>query len=206
MRISELSAEAGVPVATIKYYLREKLLPEGLRTSPTQAAYGAVHVQRLRVIRALVESGVSIAETRKVIAALNAPPSSPYELLAVAHAAVAPEVEEGIDTSAALDLFVRLGGNLERYDATQLAVLARALRTVERSGFSLPPEVLDAYVVAARQIAEAETAGIPTESRDSVVRYVVLGTVMAEPVILALRRMAEQVVAAEHFGGRAESA
>ncbi|WP_152669033.1 MerR family transcriptional regulator, partial [Xanthomonas perforans] len=28
MRISELSATSGVPVATIKYYPRERLLPE----------------------------------------------------------------------------------------------------------------------------------------------------------------------------------
>ena len=39
MRISELSARTGVPVATIKYYLREGLLPEGERTAPTQATY-----------------------------------------------------------------------------------------------------------------------------------------------------------------------
>ena len=40
MRISELSAQTGVPVPTIKYYLREGLLPEGERSAPTQAAYG----------------------------------------------------------------------------------------------------------------------------------------------------------------------
>ena len=39
MRISELSARSGVSVATIKYYLRERVLPEGERTSATQATY-----------------------------------------------------------------------------------------------------------------------------------------------------------------------
>ena len=37
MRISQLSGEAGIPVATIKYYLREGLLHDGLLTSATQA-------------------------------------------------------------------------------------------------------------------------------------------------------------------------
>ncbi|MCR2785305.1 MULTISPECIES: hypothetical protein [unclassified Microbacterium] len=32
-------------------------------------------------------------------------------------------------------------------------------------------------------------------------RYVVLGTVLSEQVLLALRRVAEQVVSAERFGG-----
>lgn len=31
MRISELSRRSGVPMATIKYYRREGLLPEGAR-------------------------------------------------------------------------------------------------------------------------------------------------------------------------------
>ena len=89
MRISELSARTGVTVATIKYYLREGLLPEGARSSPTQATYERAHVERLRVIRALIESGVSIAESRKVLAALDHPPASAHDLLGAAHAAVA---------------------------------------------------------------------------------------------------------------------
>ena len=87
MRISELSEQTGVPVPTIKYYLREGLLPEGERTSATQAVYGEKHVERLRVIRALLDAGVSIAETPRVVAALDDPPASPHELLGTAHAA-----------------------------------------------------------------------------------------------------------------------
>src|SRR6478752_4591497 len=66
MRISELAGATGVTVPTIKYYLREGLLSEGARTSATQAEYGEDHVRRLRVVRALIESGVTVAETRKV--------------------------------------------------------------------------------------------------------------------------------------------
>jgi DNA-binding transcriptional MerR regulator len=38
MRIGELSKVTGVPVPTIKYYLREGLLPAGELSSPNQAA------------------------------------------------------------------------------------------------------------------------------------------------------------------------
>nr|MDT0525976.1 MerR family DNA-binding transcriptional regulator [Streptomyces sp. DSM 41633] len=37
MRLAELSERSGVPTATIKYYLREGLLPAGRRISATQA-------------------------------------------------------------------------------------------------------------------------------------------------------------------------
>src|SRR3954464_8089995 len=57
MRISELSRETGVPVATIKFYLRERLLSPGRSTAATQAEYGQVHVDRLRLIRALTDAG-----------------------------------------------------------------------------------------------------------------------------------------------------
>ena len=40
MRIGELSRATEVPVPTIKYYLREGLLPHGELSSPNQASYG----------------------------------------------------------------------------------------------------------------------------------------------------------------------
>ena len=102
MRISELSAETGVSVATIKYYLRERLLfgrtPHRRPPRPTTTED---HVRRLRVIRALIESGVSVADTRSVIASLDDPPPSPHELLGAAHAAVTPHFDGEIDASAA---------------------------------------------------------------------------------------------------------
>jgi hypothetical protein len=51
-----------------------------------------------------------------------------------------------------------------------------------------------------RQIAEFEIANLPAESPAAAVRYVVLGTVLLEPVILALRRAAEQEASARRFG------
>ena len=53
MRISALAAAAGLPVATVKFYLREGLLHPGVATSATQANYDDSHVRRLRLIRAL---------------------------------------------------------------------------------------------------------------------------------------------------------
>lgn len=55
MKIAELSRRSGVPTSSIKFYLRDGLLPAGSRTAHNQADYGERHVERLALIRALRE-------------------------------------------------------------------------------------------------------------------------------------------------------
>ena len=200
MRISELSTETGVPVATIKYYLREKLLPEGERTSPTQAVYGPAHVERLRLIRALADAGVGIAASRQVISALDDPPANPNHLLGMAHAAVSPPALDDLDLSAAEALISRWGWNPDACGPQQLAGVARALDTLDRAGFTVPEATMDAYLAGIRRMVDAEIDAIPTTSTDAAVRYVVLGTVLVEPLLLALRRVAEEFVSGDRYG------
>src|SRR5690349_17506711 len=89
MRISELSRRSGVPVATIKFYLRERLLHDGELTSVTQARYDESHLARLQLIRALTgPAGLSLAKTREVLALIDDPPAPTLDLLGTAHAIV----------------------------------------------------------------------------------------------------------------------
>jgi DNA-binding transcriptional MerR regulator len=55
LRIGELAEASGVPVPTIKHYLREGLLPEGVKTSRNMAYYPAELVERVRLIKRLQE-------------------------------------------------------------------------------------------------------------------------------------------------------
>jgi DNA-binding transcriptional MerR regulator len=55
LKISELATEAGVPVATVRHYLREGLLPEGEKTSRNMAYYPPDLVERIRLIKQLQE-------------------------------------------------------------------------------------------------------------------------------------------------------
>jgi DNA-binding transcriptional MerR regulator len=55
LRISELAERSGVPVATIRHYLREGLLPEPVRTSRNMAYYSPEFVDRIRLIKQLQE-------------------------------------------------------------------------------------------------------------------------------------------------------
>jgi DNA-binding transcriptional MerR regulator len=201
MRISELSSQTGVPVATIKFYLRERLLHEGMRTSATQAQYDEGHVARLRLVRALLgPGGLSVAAAHRVIQAIANPPPSVHELLGLAASAVArpgvatdgqPRVEE---------LMQRWGWQIDEKDRPTHAALEDALRALDEAGFEMSEEALDVYVEHMRQIAEHEIENVPTDSPTAAVRYVVLGTVLIEPVILALRRLAQAEASARRFG------
>ncbi|HKJ35573.1 MAG TPA: MerR family transcriptional regulator [Solirubrobacterales bacterium] len=55
LKISELASEADVPVATVRHYLREGLLPEGEKTSRNMAYYPPELVERIRLIKQLQE-------------------------------------------------------------------------------------------------------------------------------------------------------
>lgn len=55
MKISELAEAAAVPVATVRHYLREELLPEGRKTSRNMAYYPPELVDRIRLIKLLQE-------------------------------------------------------------------------------------------------------------------------------------------------------
>lgn len=50
MKIGDLSRQFDVPVETIRYYEREKLLPVPERTEGNYRIYGAAHADRLRFI------------------------------------------------------------------------------------------------------------------------------------------------------------
>jgi DNA-binding transcriptional MerR regulator len=55
MRMRDLEKASGVGRETIRYYIREGLLPEPERTSRNSANYSQVHVDRLRAIKRLQE-------------------------------------------------------------------------------------------------------------------------------------------------------
>ena len=200
MRISQLAERSNVPIATIKYYLREGLLHEGELTSATQARYDQSHVQRLRLVRALIGSGgLSVAGARTVIEQLDGPHEHVGEVLGIAQGSVTVPANSDVDLSRAVALVEQWGWLIDPGDTRTLTALASALDGLDAAGFELPDGALDHYVEHMAGIAETEVAGIPTESVDAAVRYVVLGTVLVEPLLLALRRLAQQDASARRF-------
>lgn len=205
MRISELSRTGGVPVATVKYYLRAGLLHQGRRTSATQAQYDESHVARLRLVRALLGTGgLSVGAARDVLAQLDDPPESMHELLGGARQRVDGSDDAATDTAAATALLAELGWPVE-VDEAFLRPLAAALEAMDAAEFELPPGRMRDYADVMREVAEREVGDVPDDSREAAVRYVVLGTVLVEPLLLALRRLAHADASSRRFGADARA-
>jgi DNA-binding transcriptional MerR regulator len=197
VRISELAAATGVPLHTLKYYLREGLLMPGEATSRTRAEYGEEHVERVRLVRALVEhGGVGISGVRAILEALAAPPPSRHDLLGVAHCALptpAAQHPVGAEVLALVeDLSWRVGP-----DSPALHSLTAAIGAARAAGVDLPADLLRRYAVTMAEVAEVDVSvATRSPSAEQAMRTVVLGTVMLDPVLVALRRVAQEAVSA----------
>jgi DNA-binding transcriptional MerR regulator len=203
MRISALAAEAGLPVATVKFYLRQRLLHPGIATSATQADYDESHVRRLRVIRALTGSvGLSVQQARSILELIDDPGDDLYATLGRAVGALPPETEPLEASVEDSDPYPRARAALEAlgqvYDPGFAAVaqLEAALQATEAAGMPLSEDRLLEYGRHLREIAAYDLERMPPEPH-AAVEYTVLGTALFEPVLLALRRLAHQDVAAQ---------
>jgi DNA-binding transcriptional MerR regulator len=113
--IPELSERTGTPAATIKYYVREGLLPAGDRVGGNRTEYTDEHERRLKLIRAMLEVGkLSIAAVRTVLDALDEPDAP------VVHAFDA--AQQAVSRSAVPDIAPPSVPALDRVDA----LIARA--------------------------------------------------------------------------------
>lgn len=195
MRISELSERSGVPVATVKYYLREGLLAPGEMLNARQSDYNDGHLARLHLIRGLVHVlGASVSQVREVLTILDDTDDAPLEAMGKATAAL-PTISESKTTDSqshqtrAIRLLDHLG---YRYDPGSPTVqqLNSALELADSIGISVDDDQATIYGEVARRIAEADFTRIPWDDPDHATAFAVLGTVVYEPVLLALRRLA----------------
>ncbi len=67
MRISELSAYSKTPATAIRFYLRQGLLPQPLKTSKTMAYYTEKHLKTLLEIRKGKQKGLALEDIKKIV-------------------------------------------------------------------------------------------------------------------------------------------
>lgn len=208
MRISELSRRTGVPVASIKYYVREGLLPAGQLTSPNQASYDETHEHRLRLIRALLDVGdLSVSAAADVLKAVDDPERPVHKVLGEATARITARAGDQEDAAAesARDkvtaLIQRQGWKAPETCASAEA-LAEALAAMERLGHrSFADELLDLYAEAAQHVARADLAYVARNTQiPDLVEAVVVHTVLGEAALTALRRLAHVDASARQYG------
>ncbi|MFI6874171.1 MerR family transcriptional regulator [Streptomyces sp. NPDC050400] len=212
MRLAELSERGGVPVGTIKYYLREGLLPPGRRVSATQAEYDEAHLRRLNLVRALIQIGrVPVATAREVLGhiddeslgttfrvgaamwALPHPPEAPADDPTTA------EVTAGVD---------RFLGDLGWHHAREIGALSPSYRqlvttmaTLTRLGYTIGPDTLAAYAAHMESVARLDLDQLDAFDDDrEKAEAAVAGAVLFEPVLAALRRLAQEEHTTRRYG------
>ncbi len=212
MRIAALSSATGVSVATLKYYLREGLVPPGRATAVNQADYDDSHVRRVRLVRALLELGhLSIADVAAVVAAVDDDDVPIHDAFALAQdamarpatPAIAPDDPRLAAARAMVDAFVTHHQLRIRPEAAVRDMLAGALVKLGEFGFvSFDPDTpapyddgsgpaqFEAFVEFFRMMAALELGSVPDTDRSAQTEVTVVGTVAVEVAMAAIRRMA----------------
>lgn len=225
--MSGLSQATGVSVATLKYYLREGLLHPGRATSRTQADYDDSHVERVRLVRALSDvGGLDLTTVGRVLDAISGDDVERLGVLGAAQRSllgadlvdIAPAdaacahpggplsavALPGPATSRAHAWLARRGWLVDPRDPV-IGDLDRAWTACDDVGLGLDEARMDGYADAVEAVAVIDVDSVPPEPH-AALRQVVLGTVLVDPVLAALRRLAQQHTAVTRAAGENHTA
>ena len=203
--MAELSVRSGVSIPAIKFYLREQLLPPGRRGAPNQARYDEHHLRRLRLIRALLDvGGLSVAATRAVFEKVADPERSVHTALGAARHVV-PGRHDDPAFRRAGDTVARLAERRHWSvgpDTPGIETLTEVIATFYRlDRDSTVARLLDDYAVVAEHLAEREIAAVADAGDlDPLAEGVVIGTVLGDVVLSALRRITHEGAWARRSG------
>ncbi|MER6758413.1 MerR family transcriptional regulator [Micromonospora echinofusca] len=198
VRISELSRQSGVSVPTIKFYLREGLLPAGLPTGRNQADYSERHLRRIRLIRTLTGiAGLDLSSVREILAAIDDEDLTLRDAYQVLDQALYLDGSETLGREAVdcareevADLAEALGWSRES-SLSGGEVLAHVLAGLRSLGCEAEVSFFTSYARAAEQLVVSEldlvAAEGGTEKGPAIVRSVLFGVALS-----ALRRMAHE--------------
>jgi DNA-binding transcriptional MerR regulator len=220
--VSELAARAGLSTASIKFYLRQGLLRTGDPRAEKKAYYDQGHLRRLVLIRSLRElAELSVEQVKKLTQTLDRGRGKTFELVAAAVDALAtPRLPRTAQATRALATVraqvhhkLELRGLTVRKGSATLDSLAQALLGLRAFQPALDIDVLDPYLDHIVPLAQAEFAANEARmvsslagpranfdaSPESALIGALVGTVLFEPLIVALRRIAH-----EHFAKELE--
>jgi DNA-binding transcriptional MerR regulator len=214
MRLAELSRRSGVPRSTVKFYIRQGILPAGTQRARNQATYDSTHLERLRLITALRDvGGLSLDVITRVTTELdrgwNDGDPVGEALLAIYTPRSRPrsrdeQAELGRLRTEVRDLLRTLPWTTDDERHYFLDELAETLLQVRRYLFpDYPVAALEPLARVAWLLSEVEFANapggarVPVRARDDDVaeptRRAIVGTVLFERVFGALRRCANSM-------------
>jgi DNA-binding transcriptional MerR regulator len=195
MQLKELSGLSGVSAASIKYYLREGLLPAGEAIHATRAQYSARHVERLELIQALRRIvGLNIEQIRGLLK--MADDGAPrLALLAAVQRVVldldTPATSSGGVRAPAADAVVRLR-NWPDYPSDARNALNAHLELMESLNIPVSGELLDTYSKAMDDVAGLDIAVTTApDSVDQLILTAAVGMHMHSQLLLRLLAFAQ---------------
>ena len=207
MRISELSTASGVTIASIKYYLREGLLAPGVATATNQAEYGDTHVDRLRLVRSLIDvGGLPIANVRAILAAVDDESTTLHDAFgSVMHSLGSPhpQIRDPELDAALREVGVWIAGRgwEIKPEAPAVPSLAALVVTLRRFDFPIEIKMLDGMADIADANAADEVAYARAMSdRTTSVETMVIGTLVFERIQAEVRRLALEAASARLDG------
>ncbi|MGW1556779.1 MerR family transcriptional regulator [Streptomyces sp. NPDC002144] len=212
MRLAELSTRSGVSIATIKYYLREGLLPQGRQINATTSEYDEEHLRRLRLVRAMIQIGrVPVATVREVLGHVDDDSLGRTIRLGAALWALPQVPEPDEDDEYVRAAHREVGALLDRLGwqhARQLTSISPAYRSLvvalaafRRLGFDWGAEQLAPYAELMHRTAVLDLDNMEAYPSDAEqVEFAILGAILNEPALQALHRLAQEEESARRYG------
>jgi DNA-binding transcriptional MerR regulator len=162
VELRELSARSGVPIPTIKYYLRDGLLSSGTDRPGSRADYEEAHLRRLGLIRLLVEvHRLPLGRVQDVVRAIDAGEQAWSKGLPSVRVDAALPLEE-------VDGFLDgLPGRTPR-EGPERILLARALRDLRRVRGDVDVSVFRPHARAAGWLVDEETTDVREDAEAAV--------------------------------------
>ncbi len=203
MRLKELAERSGTSTATIKFYLREGLLPAGERINATLAEYGEPHLSRLRLIAALrTLLDTPLDHIKALTQQIDDPEVPLLTVLGAAQSLALGEHDEvaARDTSPEVAKVMAERGWSDAASPARTALDAH-LGRMREFGIEVAPQTLSTYASAANLAAEADLGAIQeADSRDDAARMVAVGVHSYFQLLLRLVALAQTSRSIARYG------
>ncbi|MFC9947409.1 MerR family transcriptional regulator [Streptomyces pratensis] len=216
MKISELSRRSGVSIPAIKYYLRDGLLPPGHATAANQASYSEDHLHRLRLIRTLIGvRRLPVSSVREILGAITEE-GDLHQIFGIVidarPAALKQKQEQDAraaeqETTGVTDvrrLISEMGWDVATHTAA-IQTLGDVLDALSELKADIDWQTLLPYAELADRTSELDVEQMHgTSDLLEQAERAVLVSVLLEPALLALRRLAQEDKSARLFSHTAE--
>ncbi len=149
MKISDLSTLSGTPVSTIKYYIRESLLPKPVKTGETRGTYTIRHIERLKLIKKLQKEGLVLTKIREIVQMIDTGDENENNDLAINASDIKSELIQ-----SAIQLFREKG-----YEVVTIADIVDKLQIGCSTFYKHFKNKKELFIQCIRKIIADETAG-----------------------------------------------